>query len=45
MTNVHAQALGKMGGKKSVQSRFKGKTKKQISEAMKKVRNKKKPLV
>lgn len=36
--NKHAQALGKLGGKKSVQKRFEGKTKKEISEIMSKVR-------
>ena len=36
--NKAAQALGKLGGKASVKSRFKGKTKKEISEAMRKVR-------
>lgn len=38
MTNIHAQALGKLGGKQSVKSRFKGKSKTEISEIMKKVR-------
>lgn len=33
-----AKQLGSAGGKKSAQSRFKGKTKKEISEIMKKVR-------
>ncbi len=36
--NIHAQALGKLGGAKSVESRFAGKTKVQISEQMSKVR-------
>jgi hypothetical protein len=38
--NKHAQELGKLGGKKSVKKRFKGKTKKQISEMMSRVRKK-----
>lgn len=38
--NKHAQELGKLGGKKSVKKRFKGKTKKEISEIMRRVRNK-----
>lgn len=33
-----AQQLGKKGGKKSVESRFGGKTKSEISEIMRKVR-------
>jgi hypothetical protein len=33
-----AQQLGSRGGKKSVQSRFTGKSKEEISELMKKVR-------
>jgi hypothetical protein len=36
--NKAASELGKKGGKKSVESRFKGKSKKQISEIMRKVR-------
>ena len=36
--NKHAQALGKLGGQKSAKSRFKGKTKEEISEQMKKIR-------
>jgi ABC-type Mn2+/Zn2+ transport system ATPase subunit len=38
MTNIHAQELGKLGGKKSVKSRFYGKSKKEISEMMSNVR-------
>ena len=38
MSNEHASALGKLGGKKSVESRFKGKTKAEISKMMRKVR-------
>jgi hypothetical protein len=33
--------MGKKGGKKSVQSRFKGRTKEQISEMMSAIRNSK----
>jgi copper chaperone CopZ len=33
-----AKQLGSLGGKKSVDSRFKGKTKEEISEIMSKVR-------
>lgn len=33
-----AQQLGKLGGKKSAQSRFSGKSKDEISELMRKVR-------
>ena len=40
--NKAAQALGKLGGKRSVQKRFEGKTKKEISAIMSNVRNKKK---
>lgn len=40
--NKAAQALGKLGGKKSVQSRFAGKTKEEISAIMKGVRARKK---
>ena len=36
-----AKQLGSAGGKKSVQSRFKGKTKDEISESMRMVRFKK----
>lgn len=36
-----ASIMGKKGGKKSVKVRFKGKTKKEISEIMKKVRKSK----
>lgn len=35
-----AKQLGSRGGKKSVQARFKGKTKKEISDMMSKVRTK-----
>lgn len=35
--------MARMGGRASVKSRFKGKTKKQISEMMSAVRNKKSP--
>lgn len=38
MKNKHAQELGKLGGKKSVESRFKGLTSEQKSELMRKVR-------
>ena len=38
MTNENARQLGKLGGKASVKSRFKGKTKEQISEHMRKIR-------
>jgi len=38
MKNKAAQELGRLGGKKSVSTRFKGKTKEEISEIMKKVR-------
>jgi len=37
-----AKTLGSKGGKKSVESRFKGKTKKEISEIMKKLQKKRK---
>lgn len=37
-----ASELGRIGGKKSAQSRFKGKSKKQISNIMRKVRYSKK---
>lgn len=37
-TSDYARKLGSSGGKKSVQSRFNGKTKEQISELMRKVR-------
>ena len=36
--NKAAQELGKLGGVQSVKNRFKGKTKKEISEEMKRVR-------
>lgn len=36
--NIHAQELGKMGGKKSAESRLAGKSKKEISDAMSKLR-------
>lgn len=38
MKNIHAQQLGKLGGKKSVEVRFKDKTKEEKSELMRKVR-------
>jgi len=38
--NQAASELGKLGGRASVNSRFKGMTKEQISEYMKKVRRK-----
>ena len=38
MTNIHAKELGKLGGRKSVEKRFLGKGKKEISEMMKRVR-------
>lgn len=39
-----AQQLGRRGGKKSAESRFKGKTKEQISETMRKIRYSKSDL-
>lgn len=45
MTNQHASALGKLGGKKSVKSRFAGKTKEEISQMMSKIRKGKKNKV
>ena len=36
--NKAAQELGKLGGRKSVQSRFNDKTKEEVSEIMKRVR-------
>ena len=38
MTNIHAKELGKLGGRKSVEKRFLGKSKKEISEVMRNVR-------
>ncbi len=38
MTNQHAKFLGKLGGKQSVRVRFKGLSKSEISEKMRKVR-------
>lgn len=44
MTNIHAQELGKLGGKKSVEVRLGGLTKEQKSELMRKVRYSKKQI-
>ena len=42
MKNPHAVLLGKKGGKASAQSRFKGKTPKQVSQIMSHIRKGKK---
>jgi hypothetical protein len=42
--NKAAQQLGKLGGKASVEKRFKGLSKEQVSELMKKVRKSRSPL-